>query len=196
MIRKKTLLLAIVIVGLLLTTLPGIQMVKATTGVMVDLPWGRVIGVNQSTEFTASGNGGTPPYTFQWYTTFLYRAARATFKQWVASLRFLVASFSTFLDFVASISRSPHLQFQLTTFQKEKANTNPPTNFGVRRYGSISTHYAFTVVNASRPTVSFTLWHTDYPVIQAPTSPSCTYSRSHRGRSPKTNQFGKQLLSR
>jgi hypothetical protein len=51
----------------------GIQTVKASAEVMVDQPsqWQRVIGVNQSTTFTASGSGRTPPYTFQWYTTFL-----------------------------------------------------------------------------------------------------------------------------
>jgi hypothetical protein len=39
--------------------------------VTVDQPWWRITGVNQPIEFTASAKGGTPPYTFQWYTTFL-----------------------------------------------------------------------------------------------------------------------------
>ena len=39
--------------------------------VMVDQPWWRTTGVNQPVEFTANATGGTPPYTFQWYTTYL-----------------------------------------------------------------------------------------------------------------------------
>ena len=71
MMRRSTLLLTILALGLLTSLFAGIQIVKASPGVMVDLPWGRVTGVNQPVEFTATGNGGTLPYTFQWYTTFL-----------------------------------------------------------------------------------------------------------------------------
>jgi hypothetical protein len=69
--KRKTLLLAILVLGLLTSTFAGVQTVRASPSVMVDLPWGRATGINQPIEFTASGNGGTPPYTFQWYTTFL-----------------------------------------------------------------------------------------------------------------------------
>jgi hypothetical protein len=99
MMRKKTLLLAIVVGGLLTSTFAGIQTVKASPGVMVDLPWGRVIGVNQPTEFTASGNGGTPPYTFQWYTTFL--DPNVPPEQWVTVA--VPGATSSAFNFVASI---------------------------------------------------------------------------------------------
>ena len=39
--------------------------------VIVDQPWWRTTGINQPTEFTAHGKGGTPPYTYQWYITYL-----------------------------------------------------------------------------------------------------------------------------
>jgi hypothetical protein len=63
--------LAILALVLLISSFAGIQTVKAGPGVMVDQPWGRVTGINEPVEFTASGIGGTPSYTFQWYTTFL-----------------------------------------------------------------------------------------------------------------------------
>jgi hypothetical protein len=52
----------------------------ASPMVMVDQPWWRTTGVNQPVEFTANATGGTPPYTFQWYTTFLDPAIPA--EQW------------------------------------------------------------------------------------------------------------------
>ncbi len=39
--------------------------------VTVDQPWWRTIGINQQTEFTTHVVGGMPPYTFQWYVTYL-----------------------------------------------------------------------------------------------------------------------------
>ena len=39
--------------------------------VMVDQPWWRTTGINQPTEFVAHGEGGKPPYTYQWYITYL-----------------------------------------------------------------------------------------------------------------------------
>jgi hypothetical protein len=68
---KNYLLLTLLAFALSASLFAGIQTVKASTYVMVDQPWNRIIGINQSTEFIATGNGGTPPYTFQWYTTFL-----------------------------------------------------------------------------------------------------------------------------
>lgn len=69
--RRNIVLLTLFAVGLLTSSFAGIQTAKASVWVMVDYPWNRITGVNQPTEFTASGTGGTPPYTFQWYTTFL-----------------------------------------------------------------------------------------------------------------------------
>jgi hypothetical protein len=39
--------------------------------VIVDQPWWRTTGINQPTEFTGHTEGGTPPYTYQWYVTYL-----------------------------------------------------------------------------------------------------------------------------
>ena len=69
--RKEKFLLEVLVIGLLTASFVGVQTVQASPIVMVDQPWWRTIGVNQPVEFTASAKGGTPPYTFQWYTTFL-----------------------------------------------------------------------------------------------------------------------------
>ena len=69
--RKEKFLLEALVIGLLAASLLGVQTVKASPIVMVAQPWWRTTGVNQPVEFTASAKGGTPPYTFQWYTTFL-----------------------------------------------------------------------------------------------------------------------------
>jgi hypothetical protein len=39
--------------------------------IVVDQPWWRTTGINQPTQFTAHAKGGTPPYTYQWYVTYL-----------------------------------------------------------------------------------------------------------------------------
>ena len=70
-LKKGNFLLGVLVLGLLTASFAGVQTVKASPMVMVDGPWQRVTGVNQPVEFTASAKGGTPPYTFQWYTTFL-----------------------------------------------------------------------------------------------------------------------------
>jgi hypothetical protein len=67
---SRNFLLGVLVLGLFTTSF-GVQTVKASPIVMVDQPWYRVTGVNQPVEFTASASGGTPPYTFQWCTTFL-----------------------------------------------------------------------------------------------------------------------------
>jgi len=56
---------------LLASSFVDTQTVTASPWVKVNQPWGRVTGINQPVEFIAIGNGGTEPYTFQWYTTFL-----------------------------------------------------------------------------------------------------------------------------
>ena len=69
--RKGIIVRAVLVLGLLISLFVGVQTVKASPTVMVDQPWYRVTGVNQPVEFTANASGGAPPYTFQWYTTFL-----------------------------------------------------------------------------------------------------------------------------
>ena len=69
--RKGIIVRAVLVLGLLISLFVGIQTVKASPMVIVDQPWYRVTGANQSVEFTANASGGTPQYTFQWYTTFL-----------------------------------------------------------------------------------------------------------------------------
>ena len=69
--RKGIIVRAVLVLGLLISLFVGVQTVKASPMVIVDQPWYRVTGVNQPVEFTANASGGTPPYTFQWYTTFL-----------------------------------------------------------------------------------------------------------------------------
>ena len=69
--RKGIIVRAVLVLGLLISLFVGVQTVKASPMVMVDQPWYRITGVNQPVEFTANASGGTPPYTFQWYTTFL-----------------------------------------------------------------------------------------------------------------------------
>ena len=72
MMRRNTLPLVILALVLLAASFADIQTVNASPWVMVNQPFvRRITGVNQPVEFTASGNDGTPPYTFQWYTTFL-----------------------------------------------------------------------------------------------------------------------------
>lgn len=70
-LKKKILLLAIMVVALSTLQFAECQIAEANIEVMVDQPWWRTIGANQTTEFIAYGTGGTPPYTFQWYTTYL-----------------------------------------------------------------------------------------------------------------------------
>jgi len=70
-LKKKILLLAIMVVALSTLQFAECQVAEANIEVMVDQPWWRTIGANQTTEFIAHGRGGTPPYTFQWYTTYL-----------------------------------------------------------------------------------------------------------------------------
>jgi hypothetical protein len=69
--KKGNFPLGFFVVGLLALYFAGVQTVKASPMVTVDQPWWRTTGVNQPVEFTASASGGTPSYTFQWYTTFL-----------------------------------------------------------------------------------------------------------------------------
>jgi hypothetical protein len=69
--RKKIIPLTVLVVCLLTSSFAWVQTVQASPMVTVDKPWWRTTGVNQPVEFTASAKGGTPPYTFQWYTTFL-----------------------------------------------------------------------------------------------------------------------------
>jgi hypothetical protein len=71
MLKKRSFLFRVIVLGLLIVSCIGFQTVKASPMVMVDQPWWRTTGINQPVEFTANATGGTPPYTFQWYTTFL-----------------------------------------------------------------------------------------------------------------------------
>ncbi len=61
--------LTLVLVALFLTSFVGVYTVKAqgiSTG--VDVTYGSLTPfVNQRVELTATSNGGTPPYTYQWY---------------------------------------------------------------------------------------------------------------------------------
>jgi hypothetical protein len=70
-LEKGNFLLGVLVLGLLVASFSGVETAKASPTVMVDQPWYRVTGVNQPVEFTAIASGGTPPYTFEWYTTFL-----------------------------------------------------------------------------------------------------------------------------
>lgn len=110
MMRRSTLLLTILALGLLTSSFAGIQTVKASPGVMVDLPWGRVTGVNQPVEFTASGNGGTPPYTFQWYITFL--DPNVPPEQWVTNA--VSGANSATFKFVESIPERYGISIRIT----------------------------------------------------------------------------------
>ena len=69
--KKRNFLFRILVLGLLTASCIGFQTAMASPMVMVDQPWWRTTGVNQPVEFTANATGGTPPYTFQWYTTYL-----------------------------------------------------------------------------------------------------------------------------
>lgn len=70
-LEKRNFLLGVLVLSLFTASFAGVQTVKASPTVMVDQPWYRVTSANQPVEFTASATGGTPPYIFQWYTTFL-----------------------------------------------------------------------------------------------------------------------------
>jgi hypothetical protein len=69
--KKGITLRAVLVLGFLTGLFVGVQTVKASPMVMVNQPWYRLTGENQPVEFTANASGGTPPYAFQWYTTFL-----------------------------------------------------------------------------------------------------------------------------
>jgi len=162
--RKKTLLLAIVVVSLLTTTFAGIQTVKASPYVMVDQPWGRVSGINQPTEFTASGNGGTPPYTFQWYTTFL--DPNVSPDQWVTVA--VPGAHSSIFEFGAGTSGRYGISIRITDSKGEGEYQS------FQPIGIVVTVQSTPITPSpsptpQEPTVSFTLWHTDSPVMQAPT---------------------------
>jgi hypothetical protein len=70
-LKTKRLLIGIIVVVLSALPFAECQVAEANIYVMVDQPFWRTVEVNQPTEFLAHGSGGTPPYTFQWYTTFL-----------------------------------------------------------------------------------------------------------------------------
>ena len=85
MMRRNALPLLILALGLLAASFAGIQTVNASPWVMVNQPFvRRVTGINQPVEITASGNDGTPPYTFQWYTTFLDPTVPS--EQWITEV--------------------------------------------------------------------------------------------------------------
>ncbi len=69
--KTKGLMFGIIIIALSTLPFAECQTTAESIMVMVDQPWWRTIEVNQTTEFIAHGDNGTPPYTFQWYTTFL-----------------------------------------------------------------------------------------------------------------------------
>ncbi len=80
-LKKKILLFGIIVVALSTLQFAECQIAEASIEAMVDQPWWRTIEVNQTTEFIVHGSGGTPPYTFQWYTTFLDPAKPA--EDWI-----------------------------------------------------------------------------------------------------------------
>lgn len=71
MLKKKSLLFTLIVVALSVLPFAECQNPESNVMVTVDQPWWRTTGANQPTEFIAHGKGGTLPYTFQWYTTFL-----------------------------------------------------------------------------------------------------------------------------
>jgi hypothetical protein len=125
---------------------------------------GRVIGVNQPTEFTASGNGGTPPYTFQWYTTFL--DPNVPPEQWVTVA--VPGATSSAFNFVASTPGRYGISIRINDSKGEgEYQSFQPIGIVVTVQSTPITPSPSST--PQEPTVSFTLWHTDYPVIQAPT---------------------------
>ena len=69
--RKAIILLSVFVLGLLTSLFLGIQTVKAqyiSTDVEYGSPFTGSTYVNQPVEFIATSSGGTPPYTYQWYT--------------------------------------------------------------------------------------------------------------------------------
>ena len=79
-LKKRNFLFISLVLGLLIASFVGFQTAMASPMVTVNQPWWRTTGVNQPVEFTANATGGTPPYTFQWYTTYLDPAIPA--EQW------------------------------------------------------------------------------------------------------------------
>lgn len=68
---RKAILLVSLVLGLLTSLLVGVDAVKAqyiSTDVEYGSPFTGSIYVNQPVKFIATSSGGTPPYTYQWYT--------------------------------------------------------------------------------------------------------------------------------
>ena len=166
MMRRYSLPLVILALCLLTQSFAKIQTVSANPWVMVNQPWGRVTVINQPVEFTASGNDGTPPYTFQWYTTFLDPTVPP--EQWITAA--VPGANSATFKFVKSIPGRYGISIRLTDSKGEGEYQS------FQPIGIVVTVQLTPVIQTTpspspppqEPTVSFTLWHSALPVIQTP----------------------------
>jgi hypothetical protein len=150
-------------ISILATPFLAIGTVTASPYFIVDQPWGRATGINQPVEFHASGSGGTPPYTYQWYTTFL--DPNVSPDQWVTNA-VSGATGETF-NFVALNSGRYGISTRIADAngQGEYQSFQPIGIVVTVESNPVTTSPA---PEPQGPTVSFTLWHTDTPVIEPP----------------------------
>ncbi|MGD0449515.1 MAG: PKD domain-containing protein [Candidatus Bathyarchaeia archaeon] len=165
--RKRVILRAVLVLGLLTSLFLGVQNVKAQyISTDVEVTYGSLETlVNQRVELTATNSGGTPPYTYRWYINDQpVQGATSSKLEFIESTPGL---YYISLGITDSSGNYTLATFMGTFFIKVLAVPTPSASSSPS-----PTSQPETAPKILEPIVSFTQWHTSSPVIQPPANRS------------------------